>query len=133
MGILDWFKRGGRTGSTEEPGKTDFTEGPRLGPSHPDDVVAPPTFVTDVGKASVAGDYLVSGIRSDHFAKKRMDDGKVYEVWMGESRSAALTFLRGIPCEKIPGLYYIIVETPDGNFGKDINGMFDEDTGEDIF
>ena len=47
-----------------------------------------------------------------------------YEVYRGASKTDALTFLQSKTVTQ--RLYYIIVETPQGNFGKDIDGIFEE-------
>ena len=48
----------------------------------------------------------------------------VYEVYSAPNRVAAEAFLKSHPVNK--RLYYIVVETPDGNFGRDIDGCFRE-------
>ncbi len=52
-------------------------------------------------------------------------NGRVYEVYSAPSRAAAEDFLKKHPVNK--RLYYIVVETPEGNFGRDIDGCFRED------
>ena len=48
-----------------------------------------------------------------------------YEVYRAPSKSIALEFLKSKPVSR--QLYYLIVETPDeGNWGRDINGIFQE-------
>ena len=48
-----------------------------------------------------------------------------YEVYRAPSKSIALEFLKSKPVSR--QFYYIIVETPDvGNWGRDINGIFQE-------
>jgi hypothetical protein len=75
-------------------------------------------------------DYMIEGIRVVGVDKK--DRGCIYEVYNCNSRTTALQFLSAIPQSEIPPLYYVIVETPFGNLGKDLNGMFDESTGNSI-
>jgi len=75
-------------------------------------------------------DYVIEGIRCANLDRKY--DGKVYEVYHCQSRSKALEFLRSIPSSQIPPLYYIIVETPQGNLGKDLQVIFDEASGQEI-
>jgi len=55
-----------------------------------------------------------------------------YEVYRCSSRTTALQFLRSIPQDAIPPTYYVVVETPGGNLGKDLKGIFDESTGTPI-
>ncbi len=69
-------------------------------------------------------DFVVDGIRLASVDQKQ--NGNVYEVYQADSRAVALHFLESIPQNKIPELYYVIVETPGGNVGKDRNGVFDE-------
>ncbi len=71
--------------------------------------------------------YLINGV--DLKGVKRTVRGCTYEVYGSRSRGTALDFLRRIPSNAIPPLYYVIVETPSGSVGKDANGLFDEDTG----
>ncbi|MFC6879397.1 MULTISPECIES: hypothetical protein [Actinomadura] len=53
---------------------------------------------------------------------KKNNQGAVYQVLAGEDPARAKDFLRKEPIDK--ELYYIIVETPDGNWGTDIKGLF---------
>jgi len=86
----------------------------------------------DIGKALRlrAHAYLITGVKLK--GQKRNFDGSTYEVYGCRSRNTALDFLRRIPGGAIPPLYYIIVETPYGNVGKDMDGMFDEQTQEKL-
>ena len=47
-----------------------------------------------------------------------------YEVYRGASKAQALAFLQSKTVTQ--RLYYLIVETPEGNFGKDVDGIFEE-------
>jgi hypothetical protein len=69
-------------------------------------------------------DYMIEGVRLVCLDTKTK--GWVYEVYQSDSLDLALKFLEAIPITEIPDTYYIIVETPSGNVGKDLNGMFDE-------
>jgi hypothetical protein len=80
--------------------------------------------------ASQFGIYKIPGVAET--SMEIQPDGKKYEVYTAKSKSLALEFLRGLPTDEIPSLYYVIVETPEGNVGKDLNGMFDEATGKNI-
>ena len=68
--------------------------------------------------------YITAGVEVAGIDKK--DNGMVYEVYRSQRRSTALSFLNAIPAGKIPDLHYVIVETPEGNVGKDVRGVFDE-------
>jgi len=81
---------------------------------------------------TIGGNFLIEGINGDTYSKDTKTDGKEYEIWQGASKNAAIEFLRNIPQNLIPSLYYVVVETPEGTFGKDLKGMFNESTGEDI-
>lgn len=69
-------------------------------------------------------DYMIEGVRLVGLDTKKK--GWIYEVYQSNSLDVALKFLEAIPVNEIPETYYIIVETPSGNVGKDLNGMFDE-------
>ena len=68
--------------------------------------------------------YKISGITPVSW--EEMTDGRVYEVYRTDDKLKALEFLKRIPTAEIPRLFYIIVETPRGNIGKDTQGVFDE-------
>jgi HEAT repeat protein len=55
---------------------------------------------------------------------------RVYRVHQGPSRDAALSFLADHPVMRMHE--YVIVETPEGNYGRDISGIFDEESGEAV-
>jgi hypothetical protein len=69
-------------------------------------------------------DYMIEGVRVAGLDTKT--EGWIYEVYQCSSLDVALKFLEAIPINEIPEAYYIIVETPFGNVGKDLNGIFDE-------
>ena len=58
------------------------------------------------------------------FKSKDYSGSNTYEVYSAPSKDAALEFLKTKPVTK--GLYYIVVETPEGNWGKDLNGTYKE-------
>lgn len=68
--------------------------------------------------------YIIDGVSVAGIDKKV--NGNVYEVYKSRSRANAMKFLGAIPTSVIPPLHYIIVETPEGNVGKDVRGTFDE-------
>ncbi|MGI5818125.1 MAG: YecA family protein [Armatimonadota bacterium] len=51
-----------------------------------------------------------------------------YQVYTGSTKQEAIEFLEGQEVNE-PS-FYIVVETPEGNWGKDIAGIYDEDAGE---
>ena len=69
-------------------------------------------------------DYMIEGVRLVGLDTK--PKGYVYEVYQGDSLDVAMRFLKSIPVEGIPEMYYVIVETPFGNVGKDVRGLFEE-------
>ncbi len=75
-----------------------------------------PTVIT-TSAASVKTDN-VTFVSEDH---KGMH---TYRVHRAPSKAAAMAFLQANP---VPRNYlYLIVETPDGDFGRDINGIYEE-------
>ena len=55
----------------------------------------------------------------------RGNDGiSIYEVHTGPDKASAMAFLRDKVVDR--RLYYVVVETPEGNFGRDINGIYQE-------
>lgn len=53
---------------------------------------------------------------------KKNNQGAVYQVLAGDDPESAKAFLRNEPIDK--QLYYIVVETTDGNWGTDIKGLY---------
>jgi hypothetical protein len=47
-----------------------------------------------------------------------------YEIYKAPSKTVALDFLKGKSVTK--SFYYLIVETPEGNWGRDIDGIYQE-------
>lgn len=58
------------------------------------------------------------------FKEKSKQGPHTYKIYVGQSKDSALEFLRSQSVTK--NFYYIIVETPDGNWGLDINGIYQE-------
>lgn len=54
----------------------------------------------------------------------RLQDGTVYRIHKAPSAVAAKAWLQQNPVAK--PLYYLMVETPDGNYGRDIDGIYKE-------
>lgn len=55
---------------------------------------------------------------------KGSDGISTYEVYTGPDKASAVAFLRTKPVSR--RLYYIVVDTPEGSFGRDINGFYQE-------
>jgi hypothetical protein len=53
-----------------------------------------------------------------------VNGANTYEVYKAPSKAVALEYLKTKSVTK--PLYYVIVETPEGNWGKDINGIYQE-------
>jgi len=56
--------------------------------------------------------------------EKMVKEGCTYEVYTANNENEAISFLRKRPVTK--RLYYIVVETPVGNWGMDTDGIFRE-------
>lgn len=55
---------------------------------------------------------------------------RTYRTYKGSNTATAIAFLAQNPVTEMH--HYIVVETREGKYGRDISGMFDETTGEDI-
>lgn len=58
------------------------------------------------------------------YIRTNVQGPNTYEVHEAPSKEVALEFLKNKTVTK--GRYYVIVETPEGNWGKDINGIYQE-------
>ena len=58
------------------------------------------------------------------FIRESRDNNSVWRVHQALSKADALAFLSQHPIDR--PLYYMIVETPEGNFGRDIDGFYQE-------
>ena len=54
----------------------------------------------------------------------KMGQTMIYHVYKGQDEASAKEFLKKNPVTKM--LHYIIVETPDGSWGRDVSGIFKE-------
>ncbi len=61
-------------------------------------------------------------VREEHQSK--MGSILTYQIYQGPDAAAAQTFLEQNPVTK--SFYYIIVETPEGTYGRDIQGIYKE-------
>ena len=71
-----------------------------------------------------AYNYSSGNKSSVRFKEKFMKGNFTYEIYQGNSKADAQAFLG----DKIVSQknYYIVVETPEGNFGRDKLGMYQE-------
>ena len=58
------------------------------------------------------------------FNKKYQEGPFTYECYLAKNKADAMAFLNKKTVGK--SLYYIVVDTPEGNFGRDINGIYEE-------
>ena len=58
------------------------------------------------------------------YKEKVTNNGAIYEVYTAPNKASAVAFLKGKLVTK--GQYYICVDTPEGSFGRDINGIYQE-------
>ena len=66
---------------------------------------------------------LVTFVREERKAGP-LGSTNTYRTYRGPSKAAAMAFLQANPVNK--PLYYIVVETPEGNFGRDSSGIYEE-------
>ena len=62
-------------------------------------------------------------VRFSEFIRGR-DNVSIYEVYIGPSRAAAVEFLEGRTVSR--KFYYVVVDTPEGSFGRDLTGFYRE-------
>lgn len=105
MGVFDWFGRGQKTKKPQVVSAKDA-----------------PEVLAKAGFKCYA--YIIEGVSVAGIDKKL--NGNVYEVYKSDRRATAMSFLNAIPTSALPPLHYVIVETPEGNVGKDVKGTFDE-------
>ena len=58
------------------------------------------------------------------FVREDRDSGNIWRIHKASCKADAVAYLSTHPV-KFP-FYYIVVETPEGNFGRDINGFYQE-------
>ena len=71
-----------------------------------------------------ASNYSVGNKSNVKFVKKYTKNGFTYECYEAKTKADAMMFLCGK--EVTQGLYYICVDTPEGSFGRDKNGIYEE-------
>lgn len=64
------------------------------------------------------------------YKERETTDGNTYEIYVAPNKSVALSFLRETEVKE--ERKYVVVETPEGSFGKDMIMVFDEQTSEKI-
>lgn len=80
----------------------------------------------DEPDASVKTDKSVGNASKVKFSEKvKGKDGiSTYEVYTGPDKASAIEFLKGKPVSK--KFYFVVVDTPEGSFGRDIDGFYQE-------
>ena len=95
---------------------------------------ATPKPSTDEARVSAPAQTLVGtqeeSAKAMFIRTYRQADGNTYDIYRASSRSAALSFLRDLEVKE--ERRYAIVETPEGNVGKDFILIFEEKTGETV-
>ena len=70
-----------------------------------------------------AGFSSTAPVRFSEFVRGK-DNVSIFEVYNGPSRAAAVEFLNGRKVSR--KFYYVIVDTPEGSFGRDLTGFYRE-------
>lgn len=84
--------------------------------SEPNDVE---TQASESEKTKSDSDDITNDVK---FIDKENKQGGIYEIYSANNAETAKGFLRSKEIDEIK--YYCIVETPEGNWGKDINGIY---------
>jgi hypothetical protein len=84
----------------------------------------PTKYAADMVKESAGDPAKVVFIREDRNPSPLGTGTTIYRVHKGPDAASAKAFLEAHPVTK--PLFYIIVETPEGNYGRDIEGMYKE-------
>jgi hypothetical protein len=87
--------------------------GTRKNDLKPDDSFSPPPSTKDSGDATQVT-----------FVRESRDTSSVWMVYKAPCKADAMAFLSQQIIDK--PLYYVVVETPEGNFGRDKDGMYQE-------
>lgn len=61
-------------------------------------------------------------VKSPKLLRKERKQGSTYEVYKGDDSESAKEFLMGRRVDEAQ--YYIVVETPEGNWGMDVKGLY---------
>jgi len=77
---------------------------------------------TEQDKKTNKGDKNTGDVK---FIKNENREKNTYKIYSGTSKSVAMDFLKKNPVSE--SFYYIIVETPEGNYARDIMGIYRED------
>lgn len=80
----------------------------------------------DAPEASVKADDTAGDASKVTYREtvKGNDGTSVYEVYNGPDKACAIAFLKNKPITR--KFYYVVVDTPEGSFGRDINGLYKE-------
>ncbi len=79
---------------------------------------------SDVAPRKKAEPNAVVFVREDRVPSKLGTGTAIYRIYQGPNAESARAFLEKNPVTE--ELFYIVVETPEGNFGRDIQGMYKE-------
>lgn len=79
---------------------------------------------SDAPDASVKAMSNHGDARKVKYKEKTTNGNAVYEVYTAPDKACAVAFLRGKRVAQ--KMYYICVDTPEGSFGRDINGIYQE-------
>ena len=72
--------------------------------------------------------YTENDARTDRIEKRHQGMFNfTYEIYKAKSKRAAMCFLARVPEVDIEAQYYVVVETPEGEFGKDTDGIYQDD------
>jgi hypothetical protein len=90
--------------------------GTRKNDQEPEKKAAPPTVTTKPEPEKV------TFVREDR--QQKMGHTMIYRIYKAPDAASAKAFLAQNPINK--NFFYIIVETPEGNYGRDIEGIYKE-------
>lgn len=77
---------------------------------------------SDAPDSSVKAPSGAANAKSVKYREKLVKNGATYEVYAAPNQASAVAFLKGKRVAQ--GQYYIFVDTPEGSFGRDINGIY---------
>ena len=87
--------------------------------------IVPPVIVQKVEPSPVRSQPVVSGNRRKVvFVREDMDNSNIWVVYKAPSKVDAMAFLSKVSIDR-PS-YFVVVETPEGNFGRDKDGFYQE-------
>ena len=77
---------------------------------------------SDAPNPSVKAPAASGNAKSARYQEKIVKNGATYEVYSAPDKASAIAFLKGKRVTQ--GQYYLCVDTPEGSFGRDINGIY---------